>query len=68
MAYSEAQRTALQTALANGVRRVSYDGRTVEYRDLAEIRQALQEVEAGLAAAAGTRVRQLRTATSKGLR
>jgi hypothetical protein len=48
MAYTESQRAALQEAIASGVLRVSYDGKTVEYRSLAELREALAEVERNL--------------------
>ncbi len=67
MAYTEAQRDALRKALASGERRVTYDGKTVEYRSIAELKEALAEVEAALAGAEGRRVRQIRTTTSKGL-
>ena len=66
MAYTVEQREALRRALASGERRVSYDGKTVEYRDIAELKEALAEVEAALAQAAGTRVRQIRVITIKG--
>ena len=46
--YTEAQRDALREAIASGVLRVSYDGRTVEYRSLADLRAALRDVEAAL--------------------
>jgi hypothetical protein len=66
MAYTEEQGEALRRALASGERRVSYDGRTVEYRDVAELKAALAEVEAALASDRGRRVRQIRVTTSKG--
>ena len=46
--YTEAQRDALREAIASGVLRASYDGRTVEYRSLADLRAALRDVEAAL--------------------
>lgn len=68
MAYTEAQKTALEKALASGVRRVTYDGHTVEYNSLDEIRTALAEVNRALQSAAGTvMARQYRIYTSKGL-
>ncbi len=66
MAYTEEQREALRRALASGERRVSYDGKTVEYRSVAELKEALAEVEAALSQAAGRRVRQIRITTDKG--
>ena len=64
--YSEAQRDALREAIASGVLRVAYDGRTVEYRTLAELQAALRAVEAALDPARRT-VRQIRVAADKGL-
>lgn len=58
MAYTETQRAALQEAIASGVLRVSYDGKTVEYRSMAELREALSEVNRELANAAGTAIRR----------
>jgi len=57
--YTEAHRDALLEAIASGVLRVSYDGRTVEYRSLADLRSALREVEAALDPGRRT-VRQIR--------
>lgn len=66
MSYTEEQRDALRRALASGERRVSYDGKTVEYRSIAELKEALAEVEAALTQAEGKRVRQIRINTNKG--
>jgi hypothetical protein len=50
------------------VARVSYDGRSVEYRSTAEINAAIAERERGLAAFQGKLpVRQIRIHNSKGL-
>lgn len=49
MSYTIAQRDALKQAIASGVLRLSYDGKTVEYRSMAELKAALNEVEAALA-------------------
>ena len=46
--YTDAHRDALLEAIASGVLRVTYDGRTVEYRSLADLRAALRDVEAAL--------------------
>lgn len=64
--HTEAQREALREAIASGVLRVSYDGRTVEYRSLAELRAALREVEAALDPVRRT-TRQIRIRADKGL-
>jgi len=63
-----ARRDALSTQRASGVARVSYDGKTVEYRSVAEIDRALEALDREIAAAEGRRiVRQLRVTTTKGL-
>jgi predicted GTPase len=66
MAYTEAQAQALREALASGVLTVEYDGKRVTYRSVAEIKEALVQVETALARDAGTRVRQIRVVTNKG--
>jgi hypothetical protein len=59
---------ALKAQRDSAVARVSYDGRSVEYRGTAEITRAIAELERELQAAQGTaRVRQIRITTSKGL-
>jgi hypothetical protein len=65
--YTEAQRDALREAIASGVLRVSYDGRTVEYRSLADLRDALREVEGALDPGRRRPVRQIRIFADKGL-
>ena len=63
-----ARRDALSAQRSSGVARVSYDGKTVEYRSLAEIDRALEALDREIAAAEGRRmVRQVRVTTSKGL-
>ena len=63
-----AQRETLLTQRSSGVARVSYDGKTVEYRSLAEIDRAIEALDREIAAAEGRRlVRQVRVTTSKGL-
>ena len=49
MTYTTEQRDALKQAIASGVLRLSYDGKTVEYRSMTELKAALNEVEAALA-------------------
>lgn len=53
MAYSQAQLDAIKAAYASGVTRVSYDGKTTEYRSLAEMREIIATIEADLATQAG---------------
>ncbi|EPX84316.1 MULTISPECIES: phage head-tail joining protein [Rhodobacterales] len=63
-----ARREALLAQRSSGVARVSYDGKTVEYRSLAEIDRAIEALEREIAAAEGRRiVRQVRVTTGKGL-
>ena len=49
MTYTLAQRDALKQAIASGVLRISYDGKSVEYRSLSDLKAALAEVVQGLA-------------------
>jgi hypothetical protein len=59
---------ALKAQRDSAVARVSYDGRTVEYRGTAEIARAIAELEKELQTLQGTApVRQIRVYTSKGL-
>jgi hypothetical protein len=72
MAYTELQLEALQTALAQGERRVSFADKTVEYRSVEELTLAIREVKRGLevqAAETGlwpSSPRQIRVTTGKG--
>lgn len=62
-----AQMDALKAQRASGVARVSYDGKTVEYRGDGEIVAAIRALETDLAKLAGKEpARQIRTFTSKG--
>lgn len=54
MAVTQAQIDQLEAAIYSGERSVSYDGRTVEYRSLAEMRSLLAEMKGELAAPAPT--------------
>lgn len=64
----EARLEALRAQRDCAVARVSYDGRSVEYRGTAEINAAIAELERELASAQGKPpVRQIRIHTSKGL-
>ncbi|AXX98639.1 phage head-tail joining protein [Profundibacter amoris] len=68
LAELQTRREALATSRASGVARVSYDGKTVEYRSLAEIDRAIDVLNREIAALEGRRViRQVRVTTSKGL-
>lgn len=67
MPYTEQQLQALRDALASGVRRVRFADREVEFRDVAELKQAIATAEAEMAKSAGTPVvRQIRVSTGKG--
>lgn len=64
----QARREALLASRSSGVARVSYDGKTVEYRSLAEIDRVIELLDREIAQAEGRRiVRHLRVTTSKGL-
>lgn len=52
----QARLDALKTALANDKSEVSYAGRTVRYRSIAELRGAIKDVEFDLAALGGSKV------------
>ena len=63
-----ARREALTAQRSSGVARVSYDGKTVEYRSVAEIDRAVEALEREIAAAEGRPlVRHVRVTTTKGL-
>ena len=63
-----ARREALSAQRSSGVARVSYDGKTVDYRSVAEIDRAIEALDREIAAAEGRRiVRHVRITTSKGL-
>lgn len=62
------RREALAASRSSGVARVSYDGKTVEYRSLAEIDRAIEVLDREIAAAEGrVIIRQIRVTTTKGL-
>ncbi len=68
MTYTTAQRDALRAAIASGVLRLSYDGRSVEYRSMADLKAALNEVESALARDNGQRqTRQIKIYAEKDL-
>ena len=62
------RRETLSSQRASGVARVSYDGKTVDYRSLAEIDRAIEALDREIAAAEGRRmVRHIRVMATKGL-
>jgi hypothetical protein len=64
----ETRLDALKAQRDSAVARVSYDGRTVEYRGTTEISHAIAELEREIASLEGKApVRQIRVFTSKGL-
>ena len=64
----KSRRDALSAQRSSGVARVSYDGKTVDYRSVAEIDRAIEALDREIAAAEGRRiVRQVRVTTTKGL-
>ena len=68
IAELRSRRDALSAQRSSGVARVSYDGKSVEYRSVAEIDRALEALDREIAAAEGRRmVRQVRITTTKGL-
>ena len=68
LATLHCRRNALTAQRASGVARVSYDGKTVDYRSVAEIDRAIDALDRDIATLEGRRVvRQVRITTSKGL-
>lgn len=65
--YSDQQLQALRDALANGVRRVRFGDREIEYRTVEELKAAIAAAEADVARNSGAGVtRQIRVSTQKG--
>ena len=68
MAWTQADREAPERALVRGERRVTFGDKTVEYRSVDELREALREIDTQLAREQGrVPVRQIRVITDKGL-
>ena len=62
------RRETLTSQRASGVARVSYDGKTVDYRSVAEIDRAIEALDREIAAAEGRKlIRQVRITATKGL-
>ena len=72
MAYTEDQLTALEAALAKGEKRVTFGDKTIEFRSVEELKEAIRAVERGLAEQAAQTglipppARQIRLTTTKG--
>jgi len=68
IAELKTRREALAASRSSGVARVNYDGKTVDYRSLAEIDRAIEVLDREIAAAEGRKIiRQVRVITTKGL-
>lgn len=62
------RRETLAAQRSSGVARVSYDGKSVDYRSVAEIDRAIEALDREIATAEGRRiVRQVRVTATKGL-
>lgn len=61
MAFTVAQLTALEDAIASGELTVSYEGKTVTYRSMDDLLKAYQTVKAALADAGSVTDNGLRT-------
>ena len=62
------RREALSAQRSSGVARVSYDGKSVDYRSVPEIDRAIEALDREIAVTEGRRiVRHVRITTSKGL-
>ena len=68
IAELRSRRDALSAQRSSGVARVSYDGKTVDYRSVAEIDRAIEALDREIATLEGRRiVRHVRVTTAKGL-
>ena len=66
--YTPEHLQALREALASGEHRVTYEGKSIEYRSVADLKAAITEVEASIARDSGAhKARQIRITTSKAL-
>ena len=64
----KSRREALAASRSSGVARVRNDGKTVDYRSLAEIDRAIEVLDRDIAIAEGRKIiRQVRVITTKGL-
>lgn len=68
MTYTPEHLKALREAMASGEHRVTYEGKSIEYRSVADLKAAIAEVEASIARESGApKSRQIRVTTSKAL-
>ena len=68
LATLKLRRESLTAQRASGVARVSYDGKTVDYRSVAEIDRAIEALDREIAAAEGRKlIRHVRVTATKGL-
>jgi hypothetical protein len=68
LATLKLRRESLTAQRASGVARVSYDGKTVDYRSAAEIDRAIEALEREIAAAEGRKlIRHVRVTATKSL-
>ncbi len=67
MAYTQSQLEALEKAYASGTTRVTYGDKTVEYRDLLEIKRIISEIRAEISGAPRRRRWLTSTRGDKGL-
>ena len=66
--YTPEHLQALREALASGEHRVTYDGKSIEYRSVADLKDAIAEVEATIARESGApKSRQIRITPGKAL-
>ena len=66
MTYTPEHLQALREALASGEHRVTYEGKSIEYRSVADLKAAITEVEATISRESGAhKSRQIRVTTSK---
>ena len=66
--YTPEHLQALREALASGEHRATYEGKSIEYRSVADLKAAIAEVESTIARESGApKSRQIRVTTSKAL-
>ncbi len=66
--YTPEHLQALRAALASGEHRVTFEGKSIEYRSVADLKTAIAEVESSIARESGsTKTRQIHVSTVKAL-
>ena len=59
---------ALEKAYSSGTKRLTYEGKTIEYRDLSEMERAINSLQRQIEAESGERrSRQVRMKTRRGI-